>query len=213
MHEITNTLTDPRFRRLRETLLPAVEIGEAAETDDAAMGDPGRIQAAVAILLREGDDLEVLLIKRAEAAGDPWSGQMALPGGRKDASDPSLLRTAIRETDEEVSVALDLQGVLLGRLAPTVPGTNRLPPITIVPHVFGVPRDTLARAASPEVDEVHWIPISVLQDPDTEGEVEIHYGDNSSRTFPCWRVGTRVIWGLTYRILRGFLEHLGPSRR
>ena len=39
-------------------------------------------RAAVAIVLRQGDPgLEFLLIKRAEREGDPWSGQVALPGG------------------------------------------------------------------------------------------------------------------------------------
>ena len=44
----------------------------------------GRTHAAVSMVLREGEELSVLMIKRAVRKSDPWSGQMALPGGRKD---------------------------------------------------------------------------------------------------------------------------------
>ena len=40
----------------------------------------------------------VLLMKRTERAGDPWSGHISLPGGRHDRTDADLLATAIRET-------------------------------------------------------------------------------------------------------------------
>ena len=68
----------------------------------------GERTAAVAVVLRPGTDSpEVLLIERTRVEGDPWSGQMALPGGRRDAADRSLLETAVRETREETGVALD----------------------------------------------------------------------------------------------------------
>jgi len=200
------TLADPRLLTLRRALSPWDSPPEVDPTTE------GRIHAAVSIILREGEDLELLLIKRAEAERDPWSGQMALPGGRRDPSDSTLLRTAMRETEEEVSLHLGEKGIPLGRLSPTIPGSTRLPPITIFPYVFGVPAGVEARASSPEVDEVHWIPLSVFRDPDTLGEVEILYRDETRRTFPCWKVGERVIWGLTYRILAGLLELLEPQR-
>jgi 8-oxo-dGTP pyrophosphatase MutT (NUDIX family) len=174
-----------------------------------------RIHAAVSLILREREELEILLIKRAEAEGDPWSGQMALPGGRRDPTDADLFKTAIRETEEEVALPLEGGGVHLGRLEAMIPATKRLPPITIFPFVFGVPKDTEAEVSSREVDEVLWIPLSSLQNAQAESTVEIHYPDGGSRTFPCLRVRNRVIWGLTYRILMGFFEILGaaPSPR
>ena len=174
---------------------------------------PGdRSHAAVSVVLREGKELELLLIKRAEAEGDPWSGQMALPGGRRDPSDTSLLQTAMRETAEETSVFLKEGGVHLGRLEPAIPATTRLPPITIFPYVFGVPMGTEARVSSREVDEVLWVPLADLQKPGATGTIEIHYGDNNSRAFPCMRFEGRVIWGLTFRILTGLFEILHTTR-
>ena len=56
---------------------------------------PEAREAAVALILAPGagDELELLLIERAKRSGDPWSGQMALPGGRREESDDSLLDT------------------------------------------------------------------------------------------------------------------------
>ena len=73
--------------------------------------DRGRAEsagsAAVAMVLREGPQgVEALFIERARRDGDPWSGQMAFPGGRWETVDGSLRETAARETFEELSVDL-----------------------------------------------------------------------------------------------------------
>jgi ADP-ribose pyrophosphatase len=73
--------------------------------------------AAVGVLLREG---KILLIKRVERRGDPWSGQVAFPGGRwKPGED--LLGTAVREVQEEVGVR---PTALAGRCPPSRPATR-----------------------------------------------------------------------------------------
>src|SRR5213596_3679172 len=64
--------------------------------------------AAILLLLRMGEhgDPELLMIKRADAEGDPWSGHIACPGGRMEPGDHDLEQTAIRETWEETGVDL-----------------------------------------------------------------------------------------------------------
>jgi 8-oxo-dGTP pyrophosphatase MutT (NUDIX family) len=169
--------------------------------------DPARTHAAVSLVLRTGPGPELLLIRRAEAEGDPWSGHMALPGGRRDPTDPTLLHTAVRETREETGLCLSGEGTVLGRLDTVAPATRHLPPISIHPFVFGVPEGTPARAASPEVAEVLWAPLSALRCPSVADSVDVPLGE-LTRTFPCLRVGERVVWGLTYRILTGFFQLL-----
>ncbi|MBK6959862.1 MAG: NUDIX domain-containing protein [Gammaproteobacteria bacterium] len=66
-----------------------------------------RPQAAVAMILADGeDDLEVCFIRRAERAGDPWSGQVAFPGGRAGRDDRNAHDVAERETWEEIGLSL-----------------------------------------------------------------------------------------------------------
>ena len=65
-------------------------------------------QAAVAMILVDGEDgLEICFIRRAERAGDPWSGQVAFPGGKADRSDSDAQSVAERETHEEVGLRLN----------------------------------------------------------------------------------------------------------
>lgn len=166
---------------------------------------PDASKAAVALLLRQAPSLEVLLIKRAEVDGDPWSGQMALPGGRWQVGDDSLLGTAVRETEEETGVALDRTGRLLGPLERAAPWTSHVPPLTVHPFVFGVPGVTEATTESPEVQSVHWASLESLREPANAG-VYGYLGPQGQRSFPCFHIDGQVVWGLTYRILERFLE-------
>jgi len=63
--------------------------------------------AAVAILLKPVDqDLNILFVKRVENVRDPWSGQIALPGGKRDRKDRNLKETVLREILEETGINL-----------------------------------------------------------------------------------------------------------
>jgi 8-oxo-dGTP pyrophosphatase MutT (NUDIX family) len=159
----------------------------------------------VALVLRAREPLELLLIKRAQSERDPWSGHMALPGGRRDESDTDLLRTAIREALEETGVDLERGGKPLGRLEDVAPSSPRLPKLTITPYVFGVSASVEARVASPEVERVCWVGLSHLSDPATRSRIEIPL-PGGTRIFPSFLVEGEHVWGLTYRILERFLQ-------
>lgn len=165
------------------------------------------MQAAVALVLRELDPVDLLLIKRSRSPRDPWSGHMALPGGRLEPADPHLLATAMRETLEETGVALEGGADYLGRLPSLSPGSVRLPRIAISPHVFLVRDPAHAFPASPEVAAVHWVPLRELRSRHVQDQVRIDL-PGGARDFPCYRVAGEVVWGLTYRILSDFLGRL-----
>lgn len=175
---------------------------------DPVAPPPGEmIQAAVSLVLREPEPVDVLLIKRARSPRDPWSGHMALPGGRMEAGDPHLLATAVRETMEETGVTLETGAAFLGRLPSVSPASARLPHISIAPHVFLAREPLEAFAASGEVAAVHWIPLETFRTPGVLGEVQIDL-PGGTRSFPCYRVAGEVVWGLTFRILSEFLGRL-----
>jgi len=194
---------DPRIRLLRHALenRPARAV---PRTDGIA-------EAAVALVLRPAqEDLEVLFIKRAENQRDPWSGHMALPGGRRSPADADLIATALRETEEETAVPTRLCTVL-GSLDEVAPGNPRLPRILIAPCLVCVPPETPAKPASDEVTATVWIPLAALREPGAISELLVDF-EGTSRAFPSIRYGDYVIWGLTYRILGqffGLLESVG----
>jgi 8-oxo-dGTP pyrophosphatase MutT (NUDIX family) len=192
--------TDPRFWVLSEAL-----ASYAADADDPPVLEEDTLEAAVSLVLRGNHRLELLLIKRARSERDPWSGHMALPGGRRDPVDGTLVDTAMRETLEETGLDLAADGVHLGNLEHVAPASVRLPRLVIAPFVFGARAGAEARVASREIDQVHWVKLDTLRAPETRGSVEIPL-PGGTRTFPCFHVVGEVVWGLTYRILRQFLD-------
>lgn len=78
--------------------------------------DPSASAASVALVLAGEPDLDLCMIRRAERRDDPWSGHLALPGGRADPADPHPRAVAERETREEVGLELDAAH-LLGALS------------------------------------------------------------------------------------------------
>ena len=202
------------MRELEARLLAHPEIGRLAEALDARPGaivvpDIPLREAAVALVLREGpdDQLEALMIKRADAAGDPWSGHVALPGGRREPDDADLEHTAVRETREETGVDIGRDGIVLGTLDDLWPRTPVLPPVVVRPFVAVVVPD-VAIVASPEVADAFWVPLAELRSTDAwvEGTVVVR-GEN--RTVTTFRHGAYTVWGMTERILRQFLTYLG----
>jgi len=166
----------------------------------------GSIQAAVALVLAPGGGsgrLELLLIKRADHPGDPWSGQMALPGGRRHPEDPDLLATVVRETREEVGVAL-APDRLLGELDDLHPRTPLLPPVVVRPFVFGLSHRPTVSANS-EVALHVWVALDELAGGRTRTEITIPGRD---QRYPAYRVGPHLVWGMTERIILPFIELL-----
>lgn len=164
---------------------------------------PGTAQAAVALILtpaEQGHHLALLLIKRAERGGDPWSGQMALPGGRRERQDRALLDTARRETQEETGVELSAD-LLIGELDDLHPRTRVLPPIVVRPFVFGLPSRPLVRP-SEEVALHMWVPLPDLEACHTRVELDIR---GERRYEPSFLIRGHVVWGMTHRILKPFL--------
>lgn len=174
----------------------------AGRTPRRASAGSFESEAAVSLMLRPFESrLEFLAIKRTENERDPWSGHMALPGGRREPKDESLWMTAVRETREEIGVDLLRSGTLLGRLDDVVPGSRRIPSIAISPFVVAVGPDVEARTSS-EVERAVWLPLDVVVEERHRGRLRLDVIPD--RDFPTIEYGGHVIWGLTLRILSQF---------
>ncbi len=190
-------MSDGDLKRLKKFLLP-LELAEAELKAKPA--------AAVMILLRRGTHgLEVLLGERTKREGDPWSGQVGLPGGRHRADDGTMLATAVRETKEEVGIDLDGRAEILGHMAPRAPGNK--PDVLVVPYVAVVTKPVTA-TRGPELASIFWCSLEGL--PLTQGKSMVHtiLGE---LTVPSYTCDGRLIWGFTYRILEELLVLVGLS--
>ena len=174
------------------------------------VNEPGPFPAAVAVILIESPQgLEALFIERAQREGDPWSGQIAFPGGRRDPGDQDLAATAIREAREETGV--ELAGAeRLGQLDDMYPRTPVLPPVVVRPFVFALP-------SRPEItpsDEVRtgfWVPLASLLAPGVHQVVTVS-PRGLTLSVSAYLVGRNVIWGMTERILTPFLGLVSSFR-
>ena len=162
--------------------------------------------AAVAMILGPSETgLDVCFIRRAERAGDPWSGQVAFPGGRAGPQDASANAVAERETFEEIGLKLSAAH-MIGAL-PVRP-IQRQQLNVLSPFVYHVGADVRASAwvrERHEVASVFWVPMQHLFDPGAATELAYPSGRNA-QNFPGIRFGEHVIWGLTLRILESFAE-------
>jgi 8-oxo-dGTP pyrophosphatase MutT (NUDIX family) len=164
-----------------------------------------RNRASVALVVRPAlSDVELLLIKRATIAGDPWSGHMALPGGRWSPGDETSLSTAVRETREEVGLDLTGAGHLLGRLDDVEPRSGA-PLVVVSPFVFAVADGALLRP-NHEVALAIWVPLAELADPRSATEHLHALEGGAPLRFPAIGYQDHVIWGITHRILAQFLD-------
>jgi 8-oxo-dGTP pyrophosphatase MutT (NUDIX family) len=168
-------------------------------------------QAAVAAVLREAPDLQVLLIQRAEHPNDPWSGHMAFPGGRVDASDSGPLGAVVRETREEVALDLDREAHLVGELShvPAIAHGKPLP-MVIFPFVFAVDGDPKLDPDTSEVQEALWVPISFLLDHQNRTSIEKRIAGVPMR-LPAYHLEGRLLWGLTLRMIDELMDVLRQS--
>jgi len=166
-------------------------------------------RSAVGLYLSDQHDegVSVLMIKRADREGDPWSGHMAFPGGRKDPGDASTLATAKRETSEEVGFEPDAHGRLLGRLSdiatqPRLRGSAMI----ITPYVFRL--DALPElVTNHEVADVVWVPLGFLAD--RGNRQKMRWSPNGIPIeLPCYLYREKRIWGLSLMMLDELLDAL-----
>ena len=202
MTSLDNLRCDERVARLE---------AELRSRNPLEVRDPAARRAAVAILIRQGEngEPEILFIQRAEFEGDPWSGHVAFPGGREEPDDDSLLATAIRETFEETGI--DLRGgcEFVGCLDDLRPRAVRLPAVVVRPFVFLV-SDVAEPVLSSEVAGTFWVPLSILLDRSVWHDAPVRAGDTEISRLAFHHEGY-VVWGMTERIISGLLGLLADS--
>jgi len=156
--------------------------------------------AAVALMLKPNNqNFDVLFVKRIESPTDPWSGQMAFPGGKRDAKDKHLKQTVVRETLEETNISLHDRCRFLGTLTAT--RSTQRPEMKVLPFVILLDHDPLIKLNERELEGFVWISLRELVQ--NKGIAKSGFGE-----VPAYVIKSNVIWGLTYRIVENLLQIL-----
>lgn len=154
--------------------------------------------AAVVLLLKPmNQGFNALFVKRVENLTDPWSGQMAFPGGKRDLKDANLMETVVRETLEETGINLLNRCRFLGVL--TALSSRPRPELKVLPFVVLLEHEPPIKLSKKELERFLWISLDEIIKH--QGSARLSIGE-----VPAFVVGSTVIWGLTYRVLENFLD-------
>ncbi|MDO6563238.1 CoA pyrophosphatase [Amphritea sp. 1_MG-2023] len=152
-------------------------------------------QASVLIALTDnGDDPEVILTRRCDHLST-HSGEIAFPGGKRDATDPDLLFTALREAQEEVGLQpghVDIMGQLGDVLSKHQ--------LQVRPYVGVIPADTELIPNLDELDRIHRVPLSFFLDDRRHHTDKIRFR-GMTHYVPAYEYEGDIIWGLTAYML------------
>jgi len=162
------------------------------------------IPAAVLVPLfvsDEGGEPHVVLTRR-RADLRRHAGEIAFPGGRRDAEDRSLADTALREAEEEIGLPR-ARVSLIGELPATSTFATRY---IIHPFVGTVPAGLVWELSPREVDAVLELPLEALRRGRTRTLMK-----RRGISFETYVVDEQLIWGATARILEHLLERLHPE--
>ena len=166
------------------------------------LSDEQEANAAVALLLKpKRRRLYALFVRRVQNFEDPWSGQMALPGGKREARDRDLKETVVRETLEETCINL-LKGCRFLGVMSTFRSKPR-PEVKVLPFVIVSKNELSIKLNKKELEEFFWIPLDELVRNRTTAKFD--FGE-----VPAFTLGDTIIWGLTYRIVESLI-HLGTG--
>jgi 8-oxo-dGTP pyrophosphatase MutT (NUDIX family) len=158
--------------------------------------------AAVLIALVErSHGYTVLLTRRADTLRR-HTGQVALPGGRRDPGETPW-QTALREAREEIGLEPDFVS-LAGLSTPYQTGTGYL-----ITPVVGFVAEGFSLAPNPdEVADIFETPFGFLMDPGNHEQRERELPTGERRRFYAMTHEDRVIWGATAGILRALYDRL-----
>ncbi len=181
---------------------------------------PGRhwiARCGVVLLIAEhgpsdGAAPALLMMRRAERAGDPWSGHVSFPGGRVDPRDPSTRAAALRELQEETGLPIDAPIAPMGRLSDLLTREHgRRRPMVVTPYVYRLPH-AVALTPGLEAARLWWEPLHNLVDAGLRRTV-IWRVAGLPLPFPSIEVSGARLWGLSLMMVNELVRATGLKPR
>lgn len=160
-----------------------------------AMPEAWRPASVLVPLVRREPGITVLLTQRTEDMPS-HAGQIAFPGGRRQAEDVDAIATALRETEEEVGLTRDFIEVI-GPMDQYRTGTG----YEITPIVGIVTPGFTMRADPREVADVFEVPLDHFLD-ERNHRIDSRVWQGRERRYYAMPYGERYIWGATAGMLK-----------
>lgn len=160
-------------------------------------------ESAVIILLYENEEETYIVLTQRHVYNGHHSGQISLPGGKKEAVDIDTKATAIREFHEEVGIKLEDENILMPLSWLYVPPSN----FVIYPFVAYVDETPNFVKEEAEVEEI--LEIKLIDFLNELNHKKYHYFSKQhqiSIETPCFQFDNYVIWGATAMILSEFFK-------
>ena len=161
-------------------------------------------KAAVAVIIAEIPQRSILLLRRRQSPGDPWSGHFSFPGGHRDPDDADLFSTCLRETREETGIILPESS--LCQTLPAAPVGKLVPTRMLVqPYLFQITERPVVAVDHLEIASAHWLEVAAFRDERRHRQQELVPGMN----FPAFPLDDYYLWGFTYGVLRRLFTDAG----
>jgi 8-oxo-dGTP pyrophosphatase MutT (NUDIX family) len=182
-------------------LLGLTRLSLAGERNVLAI--EGFHRAGVLVPLIMGEEGPLLLFTRRTDHVETHKGQISFPGGMADTGDADIVRTALREADEELGVSaklVDVKGILDDLAVPSG---------FIITPVVGILAALPSLTPNPqEVAEAFTVPLAFFCSP-ANGRSEVRDFRGERREVWFYEAGKHTIWGATAMIVRSLILNLG----
>ena len=163
--------------------------------------NPGKVYSSVLVIIHFPDSVPSVILTKRSPNLKNHAGEISFPGGKFSSMDKSILDTALRETYEEISIAVNKKQIV-GCLNPTYTYTSK---ILIYPFIALEEEDISGKLKSnSEVEQIISLPIEKLMDSLSEDDY------HSSKNFKMYKflVDDFLIWGATARILKDLFDKI-----
>ena len=172
-------------------------MGRGNSSDAIKLAKNIRKSAVAIVLYTERNSLSSVLIQRPTYDG-VHSGQVCLPGGKKEDFEQYLHETAIRECVEETGLIAD-HLELLAPLTPVyIPPSNH----HVHPYIFHYHEKPIFHPDQREVAEIIEFNLNQIMDDRKIKRIDLDLGQNKIlKNVPYFDIEGRVVWGATAIIL------------
>jgi 8-oxo-dGTP pyrophosphatase MutT (NUDIX family) len=191
----------PLLRSLAEVLeARSAGYGETPE------GHSRRPAGVLVLFYHRGESLHVVCFRRTETV-PTHKGQVSFPGGSADPGDGSLLNTALRESQEELTIDTS-RVIVLGALKPFDTFVSNF---VVSPFVgYYLERDPVFVPTDFEVAEVLEVPVDELREKRNRHRGRVP-GFAVPIPLPYYKVGSAIIWGATGGIVEELINALAAA--